>query len=526
MANSKKLKLTTFKFKPFSEKQMKVLNWWTEKSPVNDMFMCIADGSVRSGKALIYSSILYTPDGCKKMSEIKVGDYVFNRVGKPVKVIGVFPQGKLDVYEVEFHDGSKTTCCSSHLWSYADRNSIRNGDEKLFTSTLCDIMKDLDGLKHRKYLHDRAGKYRFPINGCVEFTERYITEYQKNFAIFANDNGIPDEYKYNSKEVRLKVLADVINTDKSVYVKSGTYIMFCTTLKKFFSDVVEVARSLGLYVNTNKKKYLQYNKDDNYYCCSIKVNMDLYNLIIEEYKKKINLSLDKGKDWRLITSITHKGKEECQCIYVDDEEHLYLTDNFIVTHNTVAMALSFVMFMMNNFNQQNAAMTGKSVGSFRRNVLVTLKQMLMALDYEIIEHRSENYLEIIKGEVTNYFYVFGAKDESSQDLIQGITLAGLLIDEVALIPESFYNQATARLSIEGAKCFMNCNPSSPHHWFYKNVLKKLREKDGLYIHFTMDDNLSLSEEVKNRYKKMYSGVFAKRYVEGKHICSPYIEICL
>lgn len=107
-----------------------------------------------------------------------------------------------------------------------------------------------------------------------------------------------------------------------------------------------------------------------------------------------------------------------------------------------------------------------------------------------------------------------------------ITLAGLLIDEVALIPESFYNQATARLSIEGAKCFMNCNPSSPHHWFYKNVLKKLREKDGLYIHFTMDDNLSLSEEVKNRYKKMYSGVFAKRYVEGKHICSPYTEMCL
>lgn len=109
------------------------------------------------------------------------------------------------------------------------------------------------------------------------------------------------------------------------------------------------------------------------------------------------------------------------------------------------------------------------------------------------------------------------KDESSQDLIQGLTLAALFIDEVALIPESFYNQSTARLSIEGAKAFFNCNPSSPHHWFYKNVLKKLREKDGLYVHFTMDDNLSLSEEVKNRYKKMYSGVFRSRYIEGKWV---------
>ena len=59
----------------------------------------------------------------------------------------------------------------------------------------------------------------------------------------------------------------------------------------------------------------------------------------------------------------------------------------------------------------------KSVGSFRRNVLATLKQMMIAIGYEVIEHRSENYIEIINGEVVNYFYIFGGKDESSQDLI-------------------------------------------------------------------------------------------------------------
>lgn len=96
-----------------------------------------------------------------------------------------------------------------------------------------------------------------------------------------------------------------------------------------------------------------------------------------------------------------------------------IADGSVRSGKSISMSLSFVLFMMNTFNQQNAAMAGKSVGSFRRNILVSLKQMLMALDYEVIEHRSENYLEIIKGDVTNYFYVFGAKDESSQDLIQG-----------------------------------------------------------------------------------------------------------
>ena len=107
-----------------------------------------------------------------------------------------------------------------------------------------------------------------------------------------------------------------------------------------------------------------------------------------------------------------------------------------------------------------------------------------------------------------------------------MTLAGLLLDEAVLMPESFYNQAVSRLSIDGAKLFINCNPSSPHHWFYKNVLKKLREKDGLYVHFNMEDNLSLPQDVLDRYKKNFSGVFAKRYIEGRHICSPYTEMCL
>lgn len=77
------------------------------------------------------------------------------------------------------------------------------------------------------------------------------------------------------------------------------------------------------------------------------------------------------------------------------------------------------------FNGQNFAMCGKTIGSFRRNVLFWLKLMLKARGYTVTDKRADNLIIIKKGDVTNNFYVFGGKDESSQDLIQGITLAGV-----------------------------------------------------------------------------------------------------
>ena len=130
----------------------------------------------------------------------------------------------------------------------------------------------------------------------------------------------------------------------------------------------------------------------------------------------------------------------------------------------------------------------------------------------IIQH----HLVIVRRRnVENYFYVFGGKDERSQDLIQGITLAGVFFDEVALMPESFVNQATGRCSVDGSKFWFNCNPGSPAHWFKTGWIDNRRDKRLLYLHFTMDDNLSLSEAVKERYRSTYSGVFFKRYILGE-----------
>ena len=121
---------------------------------------------------------------------------------------------------------------------------------------------------------------------------------------------------------------------------------------------------------------------------------------------------------------------------------------------------------------------------------------------------------VSRNDTVNYFYIFGGKDERSQDLIQGITLAGVFFDEVALMPESFVNQATGRCSVDGSKFWFNCNPDGPYHWFKVNWIDKIVEKHLIYLHFTMDDNLSLSEKIKERYKLMYFGVFFKRYILG------------
>lgn len=192
-----------------------------------------------------------------------------------------------------------------------------------------------------------------------------------------------------------------------------------------------------------------------------------------------------------------------------------IADGAIRSGKSVAMSLSFVIWAMSEFEACNFAMCGKTIGSFRRNVLFWLKLMLRSRGYSVSEQRTENLVVVRRGNIENYFYVFGGKDERSQDLIQGITLAGVFFDEVALMPESFVNQATGRCSVDGSKFWFNCNPGSPAHWFKTGWIDKRQDKRLLYLHFTMDDNLSLSEAVKERYRSTYTGVFFKRYILGE-----------
>ena len=123
--------------------------------------------------------------------------------------------------------------------------------------------------------------------------------------------------------------------------------------------------------------------------------------------------------------------------------------------------------------------------------------------------RADKVLEVCRGAVTNYFEVFGGKDESSFALIQGRTLAGVLLDEVALMPRSFVEQALTRCSVDGAKLWFSCNPESPQHWFYTEWIRRHRERNALYLHFEMADNPGLSAKTIERYQSMFTGVFVR-----------------
>lgn len=196
-----------------------------------------------------------------------------------------------------------------------------------------------------------------------------------------------------------------------------------------------------------------------------------------------------------------------------------ICDGAVRAGKTVIMSLSFVFWSMSEYQGQQFALCGKTIGSLRRNVITNLKTMLHARGFIVSDHRSENRLEITFNGNTNNYYLFGGKDESSQDLIQGITLAGVFFDEVALMPESFVSQALARMSVSKSKAWFNCNPNSPYHWFKLDFIDQKEQKKYLHIHFLMQDNPSLSQEIIDRYERNFTGVFYQRYILGLWVLS-------
>ena len=197
-----------------------------------------------------------------------------------------------------------------------------------------------------------------------------------------------------------------------------------------------------------------------------------------------------------------------------------VADGAVRSGKTSVMSLSFFLWGMGNFRNCSFAMCGKSVGAVQRNIITPLLGIKYLRDhFEIKYNRADHVIVARRGTRENRFYLFGGKDESSAALIQGITLAGVLLDEVALMPRSFVEQALARCSVAGSKLWFNCNPEGPEHWFRKEWILKPEKHNALHLHFAMDDNPSLTEEIRERYKSMYSGVFYERFVLGRWVMS-------
>ena len=204
------------------------------------------------------------------------------------------------------------------------------------------------------------------------------------------------------------------------------------------------------------------------------------------------------------------GNPECS-------KEAIVCDGAVRSGKTVAMGLSFFLWAQSCFDGKKFGVCGKTIQSLRRNVLSEILPMLEGLGAVWQEKRSENLVTVQFLGHENRFYIFGGRDESSASLIQGITFAGILMDEVALMPKSFVEQACARCSVAGSRLWFNCNPAGPSHWFYKTWILEAEQRNCLRLHFTMEDNPSLTQKIRQRYQKLYTGVFYRRFILGQWV---------
>ena len=194
-----------------------------------------------------------------------------------------------------------------------------------------------------------------------------------------------------------------------------------------------------------------------------------------------------------------------------------ICDGAVRSGKTFCMGVAFLLWAMTCFHGRQFALCGKTIGALRRNLLYDALPEVERVGVRCEERRSENSFTLRWGGRSNRFLLFGGQDEGSAALIQGVTLAGLLLDEAALMPQSFVEQACARCSVPGSKLWFNCNPEGPEHWFYREWILKAEERRALYLHFTMEDNPGLDEAVRERYQRLYSGIFYRRFVLGEWV---------
>ena len=379
----------------FNVRQKKVLEATEPK------ILCLATAAC--GKSLPNSTVIPTPSGPRRVDEINVGDYLFDRNGLPTKVLGVYPQGKREVYELTFGDGRKAKSSIDHIW-YVHKKTWRNKDKyrEYTTQQLLD-----EGLIR----NDRSANFSIPCSSAVKYKEKkydvspyvigtmlgdgcctgpYLTisseddtiprhiaslinsdEIYKNPSSFSwtfkkeghliknedflpeellhysYDKKIPEEYKYGSIEQRLELIRGLMDADGTItHDKRSSHnsvatISYCSTSYSLILDVKEVLGSLGYISSINVD-----NRNDKYtnkecYRLIINIpNQDKHKLFWLPRKREIALSvkdLPQKRDYsrtsiREIKSLGYE--EEMTCFLVDNEEHLFLMNDFIVTHNT------------------------------------------------------------------------------------------------------------------------------------------------------------------------------------------------
>ena len=385
-----------------------------------------------AGKAQPLDAKILTPTGWTTMGKIKRGDFVIGKNGKPTKVTGIFPQGVKNIYRVTFSDKSSTECCEDHLWQITDNRKPKEkkatkvvslkdikdnlktaGNRKIYKIPMVDNIEFVekpveldpyvlgvllgDGCfgKHSitlsssdKEIVDHLqqklknkielkyiGRYDYRLKRVGSKKENFIIESLKNLNLNEKhswEKFIPDTYKYNSQEIRLNLLQGLMDTDGYVS-KRGDTIIYYTSSKKLAEDIQELVWSFG-------GKAVICNKQTNYfYKGQIKDGRPSYAVHLSLPAGIIPFKLDRKKNRfkprikyqpiRLIEKVEFIGRKEAQCISVAAEDHLYVTDDYIVTHNTlVSLACALELTLSKKkYNKilitRNIQPLGKDIGA-------------------------------------------------------------------------------------------------------------------------------------------------------------------
>jgi superfamily II DNA or RNA helicase len=283
-----------------------------------------------AGKAQPLTSKVLTPGGYKLMGELDVGDQVTGKDGGIYRVTSIHPQGEKEVYKVTFTDGSSTFCCDDHLWNV----KLRHGG----------FWQTLPLLTIRKFYNniDVIIPIVKPVTFNLNLGELPVDPYEFGLSL-DNSQSIPDVFKYSTVDNRIKLLRGLF--ESGAIVKSGhSYeIKYITTSRMLAEDIQFLARSLGGICQIKS-----FNSDSKFH-----VNLTLPENIppfeaCEKYSTWLNINTNNVCYDRIVHNIELVGKEFCQCITVDAPDSLYVTDDFIVTHNTVIASKIIQILRHNN----------------------------------------------------------------------------------------------------------------------------------------------------------------------------------
>lgn len=445
-------------------------------------------GAAGTGKSLPMNTIIPTPNGDIPLGDLKVGDYVFNRHGKPVKILGVYDQGALEAYEVTLDDGRTAICSEEHLWSYyykgKDRlqtNTLKHMMEKplvlndgghryqipaaeaveystkdfdvdpyvigVFLGNRCctssrlslssddvEVVEEVARLIGAKSYHKNPSSYTFELSD--KDREMYIKEYGKlsmyklhctdilfkdnpELINLSHDRSIPRKYFYGDINQRWALIQGLFDTDGSITNTDRANIHYSTTSLHLVKDIKRVLASLGCSSTISKNYRVKDGKLEVYYNLYAKVGNSVKpNFFRLRRKKKIAeiySRRDKNHDYtrNYIYNIRDLGyKTPMRCIYVDDPEHLYLCNDFIVTHNTTSIRYILQELGLDPLHDVLfVAFTGKAATQLARNGLPAITCHSAFYEYvKEIDRDEDGRMIILPNGKTKLKGVFRKKD--------------------------------------------------------------------------------------------------------------------